>query len=119
MNEQEIARVVKEIESLQARLDEISSARQRDYRLVLSQDVARLESGLCRRYNKLVQTLSAAGVEHGYALKTMVEEEPEETPLMLGLFLDGAIDPRELYRPDPKPKSRSLVPDGLGGLVDY
>jgi hypothetical protein len=119
MTPEEITAAVKEIEALDARLEEISLARQKDWRVLLSQDVWRQENTLAKRYNRLVQDLSAAGVEHSYRQKEVYEDESKDTPLALTLFMEGAIDPVELYYREEKPKSKGLVADGLGSLVDY
>ena len=112
---EEITEIIRNLERLRIRFGEVHAAATR---YPLSQDVARLETALSKQWNSLVSELSAAGVEHEYQLRTILEEEPQELNFFQQLFNDSGLDIRDLTREDDKPRPGPLS-DGLGSLVGY
>ena len=72
---------------------------------------------MSKQWNELVSALDAAQVEHEYKPLTVFEEEPEEMPWALDLFVRGFIDRRD-FEPEPEKKT-SPFGDGLNGMVGY
>lgn len=110
---EEITEIIRSLERLRIRLGEVRAAATLH---PTSQDIGRLETALSKRWNQLVSELSAAGVEHEYQPRTILEEEPEELNFFQQLFKDSGLDIRDLTREDDKPKPGPMS-DGLGGLV--
>ena len=116
MDEKEIAYTVRQIESLAI---QIADCQRAFVFYPTSLDLARQEERLSKRWNRLVSELTAAGVKHEYKLLTIYEEEPQSMSWMQEIFVKEGLDMRDLTREDDKPKSKALVSDGLGGLVDF
>jgi hypothetical protein len=112
---EEIAEIIRNLERLRIRLSEVHAAATR---YPMSQDVARLETALSKRWNQLVSELSVAGVEHEYQPRTILEEEPQELNLWQTLFLEDGLDVRDLTAED-KPKPAGPMSDGLSSLIGY
>jgi hypothetical protein len=107
---EEITQIIHNLERLRIRLGEVHAA---ETRYPLSQDVARLETALSKRWNQLVSELPTAGVEHDYQPRTILEDGPQELNFWQTLFLESGLDVRDLTADDkPKPGPMS---DGLGG----
>lgn len=118
MTQEEIAATVKAIELIQMRLENLTEIRKRHTTLVLSRDYHRELAALGKRLNLLLDKLDAANVEHRYAHVTVEEEKPQPMPVLLQLFVEDGLDLRDLA-PDPPPRNKSLVSDGLGPLVGW
>lgn len=114
MDEKEIAATVKRIESLAV---QIADCQRAFVFYPTSQSLARQETALAKRYNRLLQELDSAGVVHSYKRQTVIEEQPEEMPAFLDLFLRGYIDQQDLA-PEPKKKGSAFC-DGLSSMVGY
>jgi hypothetical protein len=112
---EEITQIIHNLERLRIRLGEVHAA---ETLHPTSQDIGRLETALSKRWNQLISELSAAGVEHEYELRTILEEEPQELNFFQQLFNDSGLDIRDLTREDDKPKPGPMS-DGLGSLVGY
>jgi hypothetical protein len=104
---EEITEIIRNLERLRIRFDEVHSAATI---YPTSLDVARLETALSKQWNQLVTELSAAGVEHEYQLRTILEEEPQDLTWIQTLFVESGLDIRDLTRRD-EPK-RSVFGDG-------
>jgi hypothetical protein len=109
LDKDQIAAIVRKLETLRLRIDEVHEALKRN---IFAEDIHRLRDQLAAQFNKLVDTLDKENIEHGFLKEKIVEpDKPANMHWLQEIFVTNGIDVRDMTQPDHPP--RSMFGDGF------